>query len=212
MGEELISKKDVLELTGISYGQLYRWKRKGLIPEAWFIRRSTFTGQETFFPREKILARIEEIRALKEGQSLDELVQILAPETAPEAVKHDQPTSLNPIGPGAAGLLWKEGGYSFSELVALACGAAALRAGIPLPEARLLVDLVRDGEALLRSPTGVAVVLGEKALDGKAFSVRTVFGVVGREPVRLDRESRVKHRLELEPVAEQVKQALREVR
>jgi len=24
---------------GISYGQLYRWKRKGLIPESWFIRR-----------------------------------------------------------------------------------------------------------------------------------------------------------------------------
>lgn len=48
--ENLISKKEVLSQTGISYGQLYRWKRKGLIPEEWFIRRSTFTGQETFFP------------------------------------------------------------------------------------------------------------------------------------------------------------------
>ncbi|MCS7240063.1 MAG: YhbD family protein, partial [Candidatus Bipolaricaulota bacterium] len=37
--EELIPKKEVLRLTGISYGQLYRWKRLGLIPEAWFIRR-----------------------------------------------------------------------------------------------------------------------------------------------------------------------------
>ena len=49
MDEELISKKELLELTGISYGQLYRWKRKGLIPEDWFIRKSTYTGQETFF-------------------------------------------------------------------------------------------------------------------------------------------------------------------
>jgi len=45
--DKLISKKAVLEEMGISYGQLYRWKRKGLIPEAWFVRRSTFTGQET---------------------------------------------------------------------------------------------------------------------------------------------------------------------
>jgi len=71
MDEDLIAKKDVLEQAGISYGQLYRWKRKGLIPEAWFIRKATVTGQETFFPREKILARIEQIRSLKEEQSLD---------------------------------------------------------------------------------------------------------------------------------------------
>jgi len=37
--QKLISKKDTLETMGISYGQLYRWKRKGLIPESWFIRR-----------------------------------------------------------------------------------------------------------------------------------------------------------------------------
>lgn len=49
MEEQLISKKELLERTSISYGQLYRWKRKNLIPEEWFIRKSTFTGQETFF-------------------------------------------------------------------------------------------------------------------------------------------------------------------
>ena len=43
----LISKKDLLARTGISYGQLYRWKRQNLIPEEWFIKKSTFTGQET---------------------------------------------------------------------------------------------------------------------------------------------------------------------
>ena len=45
----LISKRELLENTGISYGQLYRWKREGLIPEEWFIKRASFTGQECFF-------------------------------------------------------------------------------------------------------------------------------------------------------------------
>jgi len=74
MDPELISKKDLLGQAGISYGQLYRWKRKGLIPEDWFIRKSTFTGQETFFPREKVLARIERIKSMQdEDASLDEI-------------------------------------------------------------------------------------------------------------------------------------------
>jgi len=75
--EQLISKKEVLEKMGISYGQLYRWKRKGLIPEIWFIRRSTFTGQETFFPRDKILERIERIKAMKEEHPLDDLAELI---------------------------------------------------------------------------------------------------------------------------------------
>ena len=75
--EKLISKKEVLEKLGISYGQLYRWKRKGLIPESWFIRRATFTGQETFFPQEKIIARIERIVEMKETHPLDDLADLI---------------------------------------------------------------------------------------------------------------------------------------
>ena len=66
-----ISKKELLELYGISYGALYRWKRMWLIPEDWFIRRSTSTGQETFFRREQIIPRMELIQARK--ASLEEL-------------------------------------------------------------------------------------------------------------------------------------------
>lgn len=73
MEKDLISKKDLLEKTKISYGQLYRWKRKKLIPEEWFIKKSVTTGQETFFPKEKILDRVEEILNLKDGVSLDDL-------------------------------------------------------------------------------------------------------------------------------------------
>lgn len=49
MEENLITKKELLEITGISYGALYRWKRMKLLPDDWFIHRSTFTGHETFF-------------------------------------------------------------------------------------------------------------------------------------------------------------------
>lgn len=78
MLEELISKKELLELTGISYGQLYRWKRKDLIPEEWFIKKSVTTGQETFFPREKIIERINKIIELKDEASLDDLSYIFS--------------------------------------------------------------------------------------------------------------------------------------
>ena len=73
MEENLISKKELLEKTGISYGQLYRWKRKNIIPEEWFIKKSSFTGQETYFPEDKILERIEKIKAMKDELSLEVL-------------------------------------------------------------------------------------------------------------------------------------------
>ena len=73
MEEKLISKKELLQITDISYGQLYRWKRKKIIPEEWFIKKSVSTGQETFFPEEKMLERIREILRLKDTVSLDEL-------------------------------------------------------------------------------------------------------------------------------------------
>ncbi|NLW01935.1 MAG: DUF4004 family protein [Clostridiaceae bacterium] len=77
-----ISKKDLLRETGISYGQLYRWKRQNLIPEEWFIRRASYTGQETFFPKDKVLERVKTIQHLKDRYSLDELARMLSPEIA----------------------------------------------------------------------------------------------------------------------------------
>lgn len=77
MCEELISKKDLLREKEISYGQLYRWKRKNLIPEEWFIKKSVSTGQETFFPKSKIIERIDKILELKDEISLDELADKL---------------------------------------------------------------------------------------------------------------------------------------
>lgn len=75
--EKLISKKDLLSLYGISYGALYRWKRKGLIPEDWFIRKSTPTGQETFFPEALVKERVEAILSGKNELELDDLAKKL---------------------------------------------------------------------------------------------------------------------------------------
>ena len=63
---------------GISSGSLYRWKRKGLIPESWFIKKSTVTGQETFFPKELICERMELIQTQKDDVSLEELARQLS--------------------------------------------------------------------------------------------------------------------------------------
>lgn len=87
---EWITKKELLQETGISYGQLYRWKRKGLIPETWFVRRSTFTGQETFFPRAAILERIEWIQGMKPDIPLDDLASwIREPQESPDRLPLD---------------------------------------------------------------------------------------------------------------------------
>ncbi len=73
LDQELISKKELLERYSISYGALYRWKRKGLIPEDWFIKKATVTGQETFFPKSLVCERVELIQSMKDEHSLDEL-------------------------------------------------------------------------------------------------------------------------------------------
>ena len=78
--KNLISKKLLLEKYSISYGALYRWKRKGLIPEDWFIKKSTTTGQETFFPKDLITERVELILSKKEDVLLDELAEKISGE------------------------------------------------------------------------------------------------------------------------------------
>ena len=95
MDQELISKKELLKITGISYGQLYRWKRKKLIPEDWFIKKSTFTGQETFFPKYKVIDRIEKIKSMKGDISLDNLAEMLSPDLAEKSLTYKDLTDLN---------------------------------------------------------------------------------------------------------------------
>jgi len=76
--EELISKRELLRTARISYGTLYRWKRMNLIPESWFIHKATRTGQATFFPKDRILARVGKIQELKGELSVEQLREIFS--------------------------------------------------------------------------------------------------------------------------------------
>ncbi|KQL46652.1 hypothetical protein AN963_17195 [Brevibacillus choshinensis] len=121
MDHDFISKKELLELTGISYGQLYRWKRKSLIPEDWFIRRATFTGQETFFPKEQILARIDKIIHMKDDLSLDELADMFSPNLAGSMIKLEDLTKQNIVSKSALDLFVQHFGtaeaYPFQHIL-----------------------------------------------------------------------------------------------
>ncbi|AJS59535.1 YhbD family protein [Paenibacillus sp. IHBB 10380] len=151
MEKDLISKKELLDLTGISYGQLYRWKRKKLIPEEWFIRKSTFTGQETFFPKQRILARVHNIINMKDDLSLDELAGKLSDVTA---INTATLTAEEIIGRNIVSLLTmekfgelpsKEGEYTFDQLVHLYTVDHLLSRGeLSLEEAALLFQTLTE--------------------------------------------------------------------
>ncbi|MGE7612778.1 YhbD family protein [Paenibacillus sp. NPDC101420] len=158
MEDDLISKKQLLDLTGISYGQLYRWKRKQLIPEEWFIRKSTFTGQETFFPKEMILSRIHNIVNMKDGLSLDEMADKLSDKasfekvslTAKEIIERNivSTTTLRKFGES----LGDESKYTFEELVHLFAVDRLLSAGeMSMEEAELLFRTLQEKVSRLES-------------------------------------------------------------
>jgi hypothetical protein len=149
MDEELISKKELLETTNISYGQLYRWKRKNLIPVEWFIRKSAFTGQETFFPKQKILARIEKIKNMKDDSSLTELADVFSPSTGTVSPEKKNLIDRGIISKPAMEIIDEKFGQkdrlSFRETLYAYALEKALNAGdIGRDEARLLLDTL-DG-------------------------------------------------------------------
>lgn len=149
MDLDLISKKELLELTGISYGQLYRWKRKNLIPEDWFIRRSTFTGQETFFPREKILGRINKIIHGKDELSLDELADLFSPTMTGALLTQDDILKRNIVSKVAFDLFIQQQGearaYPFYKvLYAYVLDRLLVTGELSLPEGTDLLKVMEE--------------------------------------------------------------------
>ena len=201
MDEELISKKELLELTKISYGQLYRWKRKGLIPEEWFFRKSTYTGQETFFPRSRMLTRVSRILSMKEDVSLDDLADAFSPE-APASPDADTLTRRGIVSADAM-RLYLEGHdgspLSFDDALHAYLFSQVLMSGeLSLDEARLMLDTLRT--AAMRFGKTPAQVLLMRKLG--------VFGCValaaGGE-VLPDKDTRLIRRLDLGAAAEELK-------
>jgi hypothetical protein len=146
---DLISKRELLELTGISYGQLYRWKRKNLIPEEWFIRKSAFTGQETFFPREKMLGRIDRIKNMKEDLSLDDLANMFSPSPTEIRMTPQALVERGVISKAALDIFLKDERpaetLGFDMIVPLYIMHKALESGeISLDEARLLSQTLKE--------------------------------------------------------------------
>lgn len=123
MEENLISKKELLDLTGISYGQLYRWKRKRLIPEEWFIKKSSFTGQETFFPKDKILGRVDKIVNMKDGLSLDDIADKVSTGPVNVSMPKTELIGKNIISPGTINYYTEQKGdleiFSFERILFL---------------------------------------------------------------------------------------------
>lgn len=123
MVKDLISKKELLKVTGISYGQLYRWKRKNLIPEEWFIKKATFTGQETYFPKERILDRIEKIKDMKGDVSLDDLADMLSPDLMKIVLEREKLVERNIVSKTALDFYTQERGevekFAFEKMLYL---------------------------------------------------------------------------------------------
>ena len=147
--EELISKKELLELTGISYGQLYRWKRKGLIPEDWFVRKSSYTGQETFFHRGKVLYRIEKIKNMKEDISLDDLADVFSPAQEEISLRPDEVAVRNIVSNEVLKMYHDFRGSAdvmdFNDILsAYILNKRIVEGDISLDEGRLLLEVIQE--------------------------------------------------------------------
>lgn len=142
-----ISKKDLLREKDISYGQFYRWKRMGLIPEAWFRRRSTFTGQETFLPRRQVIERIDRIQELKDRLSLDEIAEMLSPEGTDRRYVLSDAEAIDIVDPQAREILeWSEepDGLRYIDMLMLAMMKGLTREHIPGDHVRLACETLVD--------------------------------------------------------------------
>lgn len=202
MEEELISKKELLERADISYGQLYRWKRKGLIPEEWFVRKSTYTGQETFFPRSKVLARIEKIKNLKEDVSLDDIADVFSPSPDAVALSPDELKHKGLISPDVLSIFLKdhgEGSLDFSEIRMAYIFSSLLMSGdVSLDEGRLVLDLLRTTQLQFSSANFDAILT-------RKLGVFCCFAVPSGSSVCLDKDMRQVSKISMSAVTEELK-------
>lgn len=164
MNDELISKKELLKITGISYGQLYRWKRKNLIPEDWFIKKASFTGQETFFPRDKVLERIEKIKNFKDDISLDELAGMLSPTLTDITLTPEELISKNIVTEDTLNIYTsfheKITSASFEEILYILVLEKFLSSGeAGIDEAQSIVKMLEDNYAKFKGENCEVVLL-----------------------------------------------------
>jgi DNA-binding transcriptional MerR regulator len=208
MEPELISKKDLLQAAGISYGQLYRWKRKGLIPEEWFVRKSTFTGQETFFPRDQVLARVEKIKSMKEEDiSLDSIAEAVSPSLGETSLTADEVASRAIVSEQALALYKEvhsgEGPLGFGELLTAYVLDRLLQTGeVSLDEGRMLVRGLEETYADCEGKSCDFVLVRKMGLS-------TCFVVTSAAEIAFEGGTKVVARLNLAACVEELKTRIR---
>ncbi|MBL6010353.1 YhbD family protein [Bacillus halotolerans] len=202
MEDQLISKKELLEETSISYGQLYRWKRKNLIPEEWFIRKSTFTGQETFFPREDILKRISIIQKMKENLSLDEMREMLSPKMKDVSMTADELLTKGLISKPALHV-FSEGGadtvFSSRDLLSLYVLEGLLQSGnVSLEEAKMAAEVLRKYDtAEIKKQTELIIL--------RKLGVTTCFIAAAADSILFESSVKIVERVDLANASEALK-------
>lgn len=206
MNDELISKKDLLELTGISYGQLYRWKRKDLIPEEWFVRKSTFTGQETFFPKEKILERINKIQAMKENLSLDELAEMFSPNITDINLYGDELVKRNIVSDMVLQFYLendkRETSFDLSRITAVYILEKLLQSGdINLEEGKMIIQVLKDHEEVIRQKNCDFIMI-------RKLGVSSCLLLINMEDFHFEKGTKVIARLSLLQLMEEIKTRL----
>jgi DNA-binding transcriptional MerR regulator len=206
MSEQLISKKDLLELTGISYGQLYRWKRKDLIPEEWFVRKSTFTGQETFFPKEKILERINKIQAMKENLSLDELAEMLSSNITDLNVNKDELTKRNIVSDNVLQFYLENdvrgNQFDLSRVVEVYILEKLLQSGdINLEEGKMIFRVLKDNEEVIKQKSCEIVMI-------RKLGVSSCLLLINAEDFHFEKGTKIIARVSLFQLMEEIKTKL----
>ncbi|MDI3311690.1 MAG: YhbD family protein [Thermoanaerobacterium sp.] len=200
---DLISKKELLEITGISYGQLYRWKRKNLIPEEWFIRKSTFTGQETFFPKAKILERVNKILSMKDDLSLDDLANMLSPNPSEIVLSLDEIKKRNIVSLISLELYIKTFGeekeFSFNSILYIYIVDEMIIAGdINLEEGKIILETLKENYNKFNGKNCDLLFV-------RKFGVSTCFLVSSGSEVYFESGAKIIKRLNVAGIIEELK-------
>ncbi|MHA7765051.1 YhbD family protein [Bacillus atrophaeus] len=205
--EQLISKKDLLEETSISYGQLYRWKRKNLIPEEWFIRKSTFTGQETFFPREEILKRVSKIQEMKENLSLDEMRDMLSPRVKDMKITGGELVERGLISSEVLSVFLKLRDtdnvyFSYQDILSAYVLEGLLQSGnISLDEGKMAVEVLNQS-ALSEIKKNTELIILRK------LGITTCFVAASSEPIFFEKAVKIAEKIDLAEASEELKAKL----
>lgn len=203
MDDNLISKKELLEYEGISYGQLYRWKRKNLIPEEWFIKKSTFTGQETFFPREKILERISKIKNMKDDLSLDDLAEVFSPQLAEIMLNKEDLISKNIVSQMTIEIYENYHGktevFTFEKILFTSVVEKFLQTGsVSLDEGKGLLQNMEDNYKYLKDKNCEIVFI-------RKLGVAVSFLIAVPNEFYIDKTSKVVEKINLSKLIEEIK-------